>query len=119
MEGEFPLCGGRIDAFGQGDEVHAFLFEGLHLRDQVFQRAAKPVQSPDYERVALSELLQAPLKLGTRVGRAADLFLIDFFATGFLELVELEVEVLVAGGHPGVTDAHGRRNGCFKTRFAR
>jgi hypothetical protein len=51
-------------------------------------------------------LLQAgPLRL-----RAADLIGEDALATGLLESILLQIEVLLAGTHPGVSDVHRGRD---------
>jgi len=59
------LCGGGVDAFGETDELDAALIERFDLGDQVFQRAAEAVQTPDDEGIALAEVLQALIELRT------------------------------------------------------
>jgi len=59
------LRGGRVDAFGEGDELHAALVEGLDLGDEVFERAPEPIEAPDDEGIALAEVLQAFIELRT------------------------------------------------------
>ena len=79
--------------------------------DQVAQAAPEAVQAPDDERVAGQQLLQASVELRPGSDRPGPDVLIDAFAAGVLERVELEREVLRAGGDARVADqvtvAHG------------
>ena len=57
------LCGGCVDAFGEGDELDAAFVEGFNLCDKVFQRAAEPVESQHHQRIALRKVIQACIGL--------------------------------------------------------
>ena len=71
-----------------------------------FKRAGETVELPDHERVLRSQVGEGgekfrPLPLG-----AGGLLDKDLVAAGRLQGIELQVGVLVLGGHAGVTDEH-------------
>jgi hypothetical protein len=105
--------GGRgVDALAQGSERDLALLQSRDDVDQVAQAAPEAVQAPDDELVAGQQLLQAGVELRSGSDRPGPDVLVDAFAAGVLERVELEREVLRAGGDARVADqvtvAHGR-----------
>lgn len=102
--------GGRgVDALAQGSDRDLVLLQSRDDVDQVAHAAPEAVQAPDDERVAGRQLLQTGIEL--RPDRIDPDVLVDAFAAGVLERVELEREVPRAGADARVADqvtvAHG------------
>src|ERR1039458_10751217 len=70
----------------------------------MFEPAAEPVQSPDHERVAGGEELEAGVELGAVFERPGADVVKHAAAAGWLERVELQREVLLVGGDARVAD---------------
>jgi len=66
------LRSGGIDAFGETDELDAALIERFDFGDEVFQRAAEPVEAPDDEGISLAEVFEALIQLWAARCRARD-----------------------------------------------
>jgi hypothetical protein len=95
--------GGGVDALVEHHQVHALGLQLLGQLDQVFQRAAEPVEFGDHEL--------APCRLADRGPcpvRGGATGLVDEYlgAAGHRERVVLGLGVLVASGYPPVADPH-------------
>jgi hypothetical protein len=70
----------------------------VHHRENVLCVASEAVQFPDGEHVALAEMVEAGIEMGSAGGRAAHAMVgVDARRPGFLKRVELELRVLVGG----------------------
>ena len=107
VEVELPHRGGRIDVFRQYFEMDFTLFQRVDDRDKVDKGPAQAVQLPHDQRVAGAQEAQRIIEARTGF-RAAHLVGEYFFAPGFLQGVELEIEILVVGGDTGIADKHGQ-----------
>lgn len=103
-----PALGrGRVQVVVQAHEVDALFLKTRHQQDQVFQRAAQPVKLPDHERIAGTQPGQQQLELRPVFGRRR-FFLHDVGASGGLQGVDLQVQLLVLGTHAGIANFHGQ-----------
>ncbi len=66
------------------------------------EAAAEAIEAPDDEHVAGAHVIERAVELGPVLERSGGDVLEDTLAALARERVELEVEVLVAGGYPGV-----------------
>jgi hypothetical protein len=72
--------------------------------DEVPQAATEAVEPPHHERVAGTHVVKARVELRALADRPGPDVFEDAGAAGLLERVELQREVLLAGGDPGVAD---------------
>ncbi|GAB3639283.1 hypothetical protein GCM10027422_48740 [Hymenobacter arcticus] len=106
---ESALGRGLVNGIGEGHQAHAHLLQVAHYLEQVAQRAPEPVEPVklvDVDRIAGTQLREQPLQLGAAGARAGHLFLVDGFATGLVQGIELEFQILVTGRDAGVADFH-------------
>ena len=68
--------------------------------------AAQPVEAPDDESVAGAKGVEEPLEFGAGATDSGGVIGVDPLATGLLERADLEIRILVEGGHTCVADAH-------------
>ena len=80
--------------------------EFLDGLDQLLERAGEAVELPDHQRVALAHVRERGLQGRALALRAGGLLLEHLAAAGAPERVELQSQVLLLGGHPGVADQH-------------
>ncbi len=102
MEHQLAAGGGGVDRLLEAAEANPLVGEGSDGVDQVPQGAAEPVELPHHQGVAGAELVQDAVQLragGQRAGGAAGVVGEDAVAAGRGEGVDLEVEVLLGGGH--------------------
>ena len=80
---------------------------------QILERAGQAVEFPDDERIAVAQVVEEAMQLGTVLASAGGAILVDPRAAGCLEGADLGGGVLVAGfRHAGVAEQHGK---CRKT----
>ena len=79
----------------------------VNLAHEILQRAPEAVEPPDDQGISTTELLEAPLKLRPMLRGPRRLLLVDLLAARFFQGVQLQVEFLLAGRDPGVSDVHG------------
>jgi hypothetical protein len=104
VEDELAAGGGGVDRLLEAAEPNAMFSESGDGLDQMPQRAAEAVQFPDDEGVARAELVQ-DLVEDRAVGAGATGGLGEHpVAAGVLEGVDLELEVLVAGGDASIAE---------------
>jgi hypothetical protein len=108
VEDQLPATGRRIDTFLEASEADFPFLELPDGFDQVPDAAAQAVELPDHEGVTLPEVREGliePRPLGTSAtGPVRE----ELLATGAIQGVGLEIEVLFGGGDAGIADQHGR-----------
>ena len=95
-----------VDGVGQGNQADAPALQVGHQVEQVLERAAQPVELVDVDRVARAHLQQQLVEFNPGGQRAGGFFLVDELVAGLGQGVELELQVLVAGGDAGVANLH-------------
>ena len=98
-----------VDILLQALEADSARIQIVHGLDQVRQRASQAVEFPDHQRIAGLALCEGrgqawPLRFGAtdRVGE-------EPLTPCGMERVDLQIEALVAGRHPGIADTHRHR----------
>jgi hypothetical protein len=77
----------------------------VHHRENVLGVASEPIEFPDGEHVALAEMVEAGIEMGSARGRAAHAMVgVDAGRSGFLKRVELKLGILVGGADSRVPD---------------
>ena len=79
----------------------------LHQHQDVFKGAGQAVELPDHDQVALVQLAQQAVELGTLPAASRGFLFEDALAAGGLEGCELGLGVLVLGGDARVAYEHG------------
>ena len=112
VEGQTSAGGGRVDTLGQRPEADAAPVEISYDFDQVRQGSGEPVEFPDYQHVALGQIRQSFVQLGTVGAHAAHPVLEDAPSVdaSLQQRIDLEVPVLVRRGYPRVADQHDLKN---------
>jgi hypothetical protein len=108
VEDQFPAAGRRIDTFLEAPEADSPFLELPHSLDEVPDATAQAVELPDHECVPLPEVREGliePRPLGTGT---AGLIREELLATGAIQGVGLEVEILFGSGDARIADLHGR-----------
>jgi len=109
-EDEAAVRGGGVhDAVGQRPDPDPAGLQGGDDVDEVAQVAPEPVDFPDDQGVAAAQVGQAGVPLGSVGFGSGGGFGVGLQAVRGAEGVELQLGVLVGGGHPCVSDsvAHG------------
>src|SRR3954467_14646180 len=101
----------RVDGFGRALEADPLPLQLAHQLDQVLERPAQPVETPDHQHIALPQQLRGPLQPVTLHLAAAGRVLDDLAAPCHLESVALQVGILLAGRYPCIADFHAST--CF------
>jgi hypothetical protein len=104
MEDQPPGRRGRVDLLPQDDQADTALAQFVGEREQVLQRPYRAGQPGDDEHVALAQVGQRPVELGTGGVLAGGGVGEDLVAPVGGQVIELAVVVLAAGGHPRVPD---------------
>ena len=98
------MCG--VDGVGQRLKPNALFSQVRHGGDQVRQRPAEPIQTPNQKGVASVQASERLLKAGSfRAGPGA-LIGEDILGARSTKRVELQVEVLLSGGDAGISNLH-------------
>ena len=105
VEEEASRDRGGIDRVGEADETYTAVVQTAGEVQEVFHAPAQAVQLPHHQGVALAQVIQRLVESGALGRGAADCVFVDFVASGLLQGVQLQVQVLVPGGDPGVADA--------------
>src|SRR5271166_432432 len=74
--------------------------------EEVLQRPPEAVELPDHELIAGPQIGQGPLQAGPLGPGPAGLVGVDLLAARGLQGILLEVEILLDGRDPGVSDPH-------------
>jgi hypothetical protein len=113
--GQHPAGGGAgFDVFREALEGRPGRLDLLQDSDKVLEGPAEAVELPDGEDVALAELVEEAVQLGTVPPTPGGLFLEDLLAARLREGVDLGLDFLrVAAGHTGVADAHNAFKNCL------
>jgi hypothetical protein len=107
MEEEPPRRRRGVDLVGQALEVYLAPLELSHQVDQPLHPTPQAIQLPDHQGIARPDVGQGlPEPWPVRPG-PAHLVGEQPLASGPIQGIRLQGQVLVLGGHPGVADAHG------------
>jgi len=101
-----PLCGRRVEGFGQAakpDASNPKIFDGF---DQLLHRTGQTVELPDDQRVAAAREFEGVVQGRPIRDRTRHLFGENPLAPCFGERVPLQGEILVDGRNPRVADQH-------------
>ena len=74
--------------------------------DELPEGPAQPVQFPDDKHISWTKEGQGLIEAGAGLTCSRLCILEDFFASGFLESIHLEIEILTRCGNSGVADQH-------------
>ena len=106
-----PLCGSRIESFGQAakpDASHSQVLDGF---DQLLHRTRQPIELPHDQRVAAAREFERVIQGRAIRNRPRHLLGENLLAPCFGQGVALQGKVLVYGRHTGIADQHRfRRN---------
>jgi hypothetical protein len=83
-----------VEAFGEGDQLRARCVEVLRDIDQMIEVASKAAEPPDHHGVAGPKLGDELIEAGPFPTLATDHVLQDADASGALQRIDLEIEVL-------------------------
>jgi hypothetical protein len=84
-----------VQTFGEAAESDPSGGQLVHHREYVLGIASEAVEFPDGEHVALAEMVQASIEMGSAGGRAADAVVgEDARRPGFPKCVELKLGIL-------------------------
>ena len=89
-----------------GEEGHTLRFQIVQEADQVPQRAAQPVEFPNYECIIFCEYLETLCQFRSFDVRPCGLIGEDALTPHLLEGGKLQVKVLVFGRNPRIADIH-------------
>lgn len=106
MEDELAAGGGGIDLLGETFEANSpplQLGDGL---DQVLERAAQPIESPDDQGVALPYIRERLIESRSALLGAGHDVSMDRLTPRRGEGILLQIEDLFPGGNAGVSDVH-------------
>jgi hypothetical protein len=103
VEKEAPCGRLRVDAVGDALEMYLLGFKFIDQVYQSFHAAPEPIL-PGHKGVGFAQLGQSLIESRTPDLRAAEFVGENAFASCFLERVQLHFEILVMGGHSGVSD---------------
>ena len=95
VEEESAAGGAGVNVVGQAFELDALFLELGHQVDQVLDAAAEAVEFPNDQGVAGAENFQSSSQARPVAAAAAELVLVDLFATRLFEGLSLEVQVLI------------------------
>ena len=105
-----PACGRTgVKPLFETNEVNATLVELVDDAEQVTDRATKPVQAPNDQRVASIQTLKALHQFRSLGRSATHLFLVDALAACLPQLRHLSFRVLVFRRDTGVANHHASR----------
>lgn len=109
VEDQRAAAGLGADGFGQGFEVNVSAFQEFDELEELGYRPAEAIKAPDNEDVAGAQAREGAVQAGSTEIDAGDAAVgKDELASGALEGVTLEREVLLLGGDASVTDfSHG------------
>src|SRR5262249_19034040 len=96
----------RIHIFLQALESNPVIAEVGNRSNEVLEGAAEPIQPPDHQCIARSQVGHGSLQLWTLSLRPAGHVRKDLLAASPLERVGLEIKRLVLGGDTSITYEH-------------
>lgn len=108
VEDQLPATGRRVDALLEAPETDLAFLELAHGLDEVADAAAQAVELPDHEDVTGPEVCEGLIEPRPLGQRATGLVGEELLATGVLQGIGLEIEVLFGGGDASIADEHGR-----------
>ena len=106
MKGQLSRWSGGVDRLAKGTELNTTLRKVVKQFDEMPERAAQPVKSPDHEDVALNAGSEGSIKPGALLNSSTRLVLEDPVAPCLLQSTPLKVEVLVVSGHARIANEH-------------
>src|SRR5262245_55691314 len=83
-------------------EVHMFTCKFISNLAQIKGRTSQSIQPSYHESVAFPDIFQAVIEPRTGASCTAFFFLKDFVAVA--KLIQLDIEALADGTHPGISD---------------
>lgn len=86
------------------DETYTAVVQSAGEVQEVFQAPAQAVQLPHHQGVAAAQVVQSLVESGALGLGTADRVFVALVASDLLQGVELQVQVFVTGGDPGVAD---------------
>lgn len=95
VEEEAAATGAGVDGICQAFELDVLPLELGHQVDQVLDAAAQAIEFPNDQGVAGAENFQSSSQARPVATAAAELVLVDLFATRLFEGLSLEVQVLI------------------------
>lgn len=102
MEDQLAARGCGVDVFLQAHEPDIMLIQVRDERNEVLERAAESVQSPDHQGIACAHVVHGVLQARPFRFRATRRIRENLLAASSRERVRLEVECLILGGNAGV-----------------
>ncbi len=106
MENKLAGACGRVDVLLEAFKTDALRFQSYDGVDQMPERSPQPIQAPDHQSVATSQVADGSSKTRTLGFRPRNVIGEELLAACLFETVQLKVESLIVRGDAGVADQH-------------
>lgn len=95
-----------VDPVGQADELHVTILKVRNKLNELANRSAKPIEFPNYKRVARPQMRLRLVQPGAITTTTAHLIRKNSPAAMILQRIDLEVEALLPCRYTCVTNEH-------------